>query len=400
MRDISAKADNVGDTLPAGDFNANHRSELQNIATGGGFTLDAEGGPDTDLNMLGKTIAMYANAGWYYAESGAANAYVLTRVGTLQSVRAYVDGMIVIFLAGNANTGASTINVDTLGSKDLELVGGVALSGGEIGASYVIARYHSSGDRFEIVYSQALINQAVFATSLPGSLTRGQFTYVDTADITARPSMYHHQGTTEQLVFWDSTLTINLSGAGASTVYYLYLDDSAIVTAGTNLLTASEFIWSTTAPTWSDSRHGYYNGLDRCIFAILTDGSSNILRFYHDGGRYIEFDAQIVDLNGVDIDTAFTDVILTIPDFGDNAQAQVTFQGLRSGGDAGFIYYRKNGSSASVNKVAQITSANNVQTNSRTVTVDASQIIEVAMEVSNASTMSVFTDGFYLPAGM
>ena len=112
MRDISIKADNVGDTLPAGDFNANLRNELQNAIESADFSLDAEGGPDVDVNMLGKTLAFYAAGSWYYQESGAADAYVLTRAGNLKAIDSYKDGQMVIFKAGNANTGASTTLTD------------------------------------------------------------------------------------------------------------------------------------------------------------------------------------------------------------------------------------------------------------------------------------------------
>lgn len=155
MRNISSKSQ--GDILPSGDFNANLRSELQNTVQSADFTLDSEGGPDTNVNMLAQAIALYANAGWYYADSGSANAYTLTRVGNLKSVPAYKDGMIIVFIADNANTDASTINVDTLGSKSLTVIGGTDLVGGEIRTDqYIIARYHLSGDRFEIVYSGAI----------------------------------------------------------------------------------------------------------------------------------------------------------------------------------------------------------------------------------------------------
>lgn len=156
MRNISAKADGVGDTLPASDFNANLRSELQNVVTSSDQTLDAEGGPDTDVEMLGKAITIYANASQYYQDSGAANAYVLARVGNLKPLVDYIDGVTVMFKAGNSNTGASTINVDSLGAKALRDNTDTALVGGEITANgYVIARYHSTNDRFEILYSQS-----------------------------------------------------------------------------------------------------------------------------------------------------------------------------------------------------------------------------------------------------
>jgi len=156
MRNISTKADGVGDTLPASDFNANLRSELQNAVTSADFTLDPEGGPDTDVEMFGKAITLYANAAQYYQDSGAANSYVLGRVGNLKELTAYKDGVLVYFKAGNTNTGASTINVDSLGSKDLVDSDGVALVGGEvIQDKYVAARYNDSTGDFEIVFSQS-----------------------------------------------------------------------------------------------------------------------------------------------------------------------------------------------------------------------------------------------------
>lgn len=152
MRNISTKTDNVGDTLPADDFNANLRSELQNLVTSGGFSLDPEGGPDSDVEMLGKTITLYSNASQYYVDSGAADAYSLARTGTMKALTSYVDGVVVLFKAANANTGASTINVDSLGIKDLVDNTGSALAAGAIVANgYVTARYNSSTDDFEII---------------------------------------------------------------------------------------------------------------------------------------------------------------------------------------------------------------------------------------------------------
>jgi len=155
MRNISAKADGVGDTLPASDFNANLRSELQNVVTSSDQTLDAEGGPDTDVEMLGKAITIYSNAAQYYQDSGAANAYVLARTGNLKPLVDYIDGTIVTFKAGNTNTGASTVNIDSLGAKALRDSTDTALVGGEIIADrYITIRYNSTNDRFEIVNSK------------------------------------------------------------------------------------------------------------------------------------------------------------------------------------------------------------------------------------------------------
>lgn len=174
MRDIQSKTDGTGDILAAEAFNTNFIDELQAIATSAGFTLDVEAGPDTDTSMVVKSIVLYSIASQYFAESGAADAYVLTRAGTLQALSSYADGVVVIFKPSNSNTGASTINVDSLGVKDLVASDGTALAGGEVLANkYVIARYNSSTDDFEIVFSDI---------SGSGSLTASQLSLDSTPD--------------------------------------------------------------------------------------------------------------------------------------------------------------------------------------------------------------------------
>lgn len=152
MRNIAVKTDNVGDTLAAGAFNTNFGTELEGVCTSADFTLDPEAGPDVNTTMLSQSIAAYANAGSQYQDSGAADAYVLAIATNLKSVSEYYDGMMVVFKAGNTNTGASTINVASLGVKDLETEAGVVLDANAIVADkFYFAVYSLSDDRFELL---------------------------------------------------------------------------------------------------------------------------------------------------------------------------------------------------------------------------------------------------------
>lgn len=161
MRDIPIKQDNVGDTLPAGDFNAS-QSELENAVTDTGQTLDPAGGPNTDLNMLGKALAIYAQGAEYYQDSGSANTYVLSRTTSLRNPTAYYDGMTVMYVAGNTNTGGSTINVAGFGAKSLTFQDGTALFAGAItSGGYVRATYRLSVDRFETIGSLVITSSQV-----------------------------------------------------------------------------------------------------------------------------------------------------------------------------------------------------------------------------------------------
>lgn len=153
MRNIPTKIDNVGDELPATEFNSD-QVELENAVTSTDQTLDGGSGPDTDLNMLGKAMAMYSSAGQFYADSGGVNNYVLARSTNLKTVPEYKDGMVVIFKAAAANTGASTINVSSFGSRSLTQFDGSPLDPAQIVTNdYISAIYNETNDRFELMGS-------------------------------------------------------------------------------------------------------------------------------------------------------------------------------------------------------------------------------------------------------
>ncbi len=71
----------------------------------------------------------------------------------------------------------------------------------------------------------------------------GTFFIVDTSDIT--PTSY--------------------AGISNSTTFYLYYNVSGAV-----------FIYSATAPTWSDSKQGWYNGNDRAFFSMYKDSGGTL----------------------------------------------------------------------------------------------------------------------------
>lgn len=143
MEILSNKA--IGSSLPAIEWNQ-VPNEIENVITELGQTL-----VNTDLNQLGKGIAGYVANGNFYTDSGIANAYVLTQIGTKQAPTSYTDGMKVIFRVGNLNTGISTVNVATLGVKNI-FFASVALIGGEIiSGSLATLIYDSANNRFDLI---------------------------------------------------------------------------------------------------------------------------------------------------------------------------------------------------------------------------------------------------------
>jgi len=97
------------------DFLNSVRSEINNIITNTGQTAAT-----SNLNQLGIASAIYASGGDFYTDSGAADAYVLSAIGSKSAPTSYFTGMRVRFVVGASNTGASTVNVASLGVKNIK----------------------------------------------------------------------------------------------------------------------------------------------------------------------------------------------------------------------------------------------------------------------------------------
>ena len=82
----------------------------------------------------------------YAVDTGIADAYVITLDYALT---AYVDGMEVVFKPANDNTGASTINVNSLGAKGIKSPTGVDLLASDLTVGNpVVLRYDGTNFRF------------------------------------------------------------------------------------------------------------------------------------------------------------------------------------------------------------------------------------------------------------
>lgn len=212
------------------------------------------------------------------------------------------------------------------------------------------------------------------------------------------PFVYHHNGTTEQLLYSDSNIPFEFANLGTSDWSYLYFDDSAIVTAATNLISATELIDAVTEPSPSEAKHGEYNGEDKCFFAVLTDGADNILEFFHDGLDYVGYADEIAESTNVDPDTTWTDETLILPsfcisaivvfyhDFGD----QSTWLRYRTNGQTGTTGRRIVGANATTDPTSAIVK----------VITDTSQKIEIKMDDAGTNTCDMWTQGWFFPNGM
>lgn len=185
-------------------------------------------------------------------DAGVANAYILNFPA---SFTAYADGIFIIWIPANTNTGASTINVNGLGVVNIVNPDGSALQSGEIVANQP-AQILFKGGVFELVTSATTIYGSFVPTWGSG------FSVPPAGNVT-----YRKTGNVVTLVFPGGTGTSN---ANTMTMSGL----PALLRPGVTLN-------STTAPIVGmvDNGAGIAGGM-----AIIDSGSASIA-FYKDGAK-------------------------------------------------------------------------------------------------------------------
>lgn len=148
--------------------------------------------------------------------TGSANAYVLT---TGLSLAAYVAGQSFDIKANFTNSGAATINVDTLGAKDLRKNGTTALASGDI-VSGRIYRISYDGTVFQVLGELSGTYQPLDATLTAfAALTTADdrmldFTGVDTMAVVTYASVLTNLGISPA---WTTSTPTITAGSGTIT---------------------------------------------------------------------------------------------------------------------------------------------------------------------------------------
>ena len=162
MRNIPDKIN--GDSIQDYEWNP-AQEELENIVTDTGQTLNP-----ADSHQASKAASIYAGSGDYYIDSGSANAYVLSPVGSKQSPIAYIDGLRIRFVPANNNTTSSQITISGLSAKDVKKGSFIStpssLVTGDINTNYITeAIYNASLDCF--ILNPACYTQILVTAQLP-----------------------------------------------------------------------------------------------------------------------------------------------------------------------------------------------------------------------------------------
>lgn len=145
MEDIPTK--NPGDKLTSGEFNSPN-DEQKNVVTNSGQALNAG-----DSGQFTKAAANYTGSADYFLDSGIADAYVINAISPKLAPTAYADGLRVRFIPTNTNTGASTVNLNSLGAQAIKKYGRtVDVEPGDLTAGRVVElAFNQSDDVFELI---------------------------------------------------------------------------------------------------------------------------------------------------------------------------------------------------------------------------------------------------------
>lgn len=236
-----------------------------------------------------------------------------------------------VTLDGTGLSAARSFTFSDTGDQQLAGASDYASTASGFGAALVgvnDAGAYFSGTNLETVTQELGADVSTLETSTHNRGMKNGFimAYSSATAITIGGGMWAHTGTTNRHVYLSTQITFTLGSGGsnsdstdlgASQVHYVYIDDSAIVTAGTAALTASEFVNSTTAPAYSHAKAGWYNGNDRCIGAILTSAANAILSFANFGSHFYRYASPVKEYGTASAATSYTalNVASSVPKF-------------------------------------------------------------------------------------
>lgn len=176
------------------DGNTVGASEWNQLADVDNFVISSGQTPSTsNLEQLGIGSARYSSGGQFFTDSGTANAYVLSPVSPFKSPvssgagEGYFNGMIISFRAGNANSGASTVNVNGAGVKNLKKADGTDVATGDIlTTSDVTFRYNGTNFvKVENVNQATATNRGISYINNPVTLVNDGISITDTIGFNA-----------------------------------------------------------------------------------------------------------------------------------------------------------------------------------------------------------------------
>jgi hypothetical protein len=261
---------------------------------------------DSDLTTLRDPLLALSTFANYYTDTGSANTYSCT-VSSPQTV-SLAAGLRVEFLPTNANTGASTFQINALTVKNIFL-NGAALVGGEIKAAVPIVLLYD-GTQWNIVGNAAasfvprsyLAGLTLSTAGASTTMTTAAGMATDAANAFMMKLTASIGKTTSAWVVGTGNGGLDTGAIANSTWYHFYLIQR-LDTGVVDVL----FSLSASAPTMPTNY-----GLKRRIGSGLTSGAAQWVAFIQDGD-YFRWLASVLDINSNNPGVAAVTRTLTVP---------------------------------------------------------------------------------------
>lgn len=295
---------------------------LTDIATGlsTALTKDGQTTPTANIPMGGFRLTGLAaataltDAIRYDQVQNSSPTYLTSPAGTdtitataPNSLAAYAAGQVFRFIPANTNTGAATININSIGAKAITKNGATALAAGDLVATK-FAEIVYDGTQFQLANpSQAQIPSAV-GRNFAGRTNSSNPNYQ--VDFTAS-ELSVKTSANASLTLYTVSVTADITASGANgldtgseagdTWYYLYVIYNPSTATVASLLSASA-----TSPTLP-SGYTYF----ALVGAVRNDGSSNFIK-YQQNGMAVTFESPQAVLSG---GAATTETAITVTSF-------------------------------------------------------------------------------------
>lgn len=201
----------------------------------------------------------------FYVDSGSANTYVIT---PSPAISAYEEGQRFVFRATNANSGASTLNVNGLGAIAIQTPDGVALASGAI----------VSGGYYEVVYDANATPDRWVLMSPPSAIPLGMISGV-TASATEINLLDGLTGT-----IWTSTNDGASSGLDADTLDGVQGSDYARLSQNNTFTGTSITLSNASNPiitvTDTDGVSGFIQSASTLSQVLVGSSTNHAVGFY------------------------------------------------------------------------------------------------------------------------
>lgn len=190
----------------------------------------------------------------YAADGGGSDTYVITLSPALT---AYTTGQVIVFKANTANTGAATLNVNSLGAKTIKKNHDVDLADNDIEANQLVVVVYD-GTNFEMVSQVANSGLSAGSATYVGSpntvsntaSTSGNIDTDYTTNFQSKTVMLYYKLHGKQSGSEAYSSGVAIYNGTSLTMHHVYFSNTLV---GTTTLTPNHFSVGSSAPTAGDA---------------------------------------------------------------------------------------------------------------------------------------------------